>query len=260
MPARIPAYLPSPTPARFRSQLGSILGDARLIWLPQANDTTTGRTFETSTGRVVTYDATVAARLSRLGRGMAQSFSSAGSQFGSTPDTDNLSFGNGTADSAVSGIALVNVTDTAAVRAIVTKYDTSNIEWRFIVDVNDKLNFVVTDNSAGVEAFRVSDSAITQGSWRLFGFSYDGRGGATAADGMTLYQDGAVIASTASNNAGYVAMENLTAAVEIGSRTAHTAHFFDGSMALVAVAQKNMSTNDHGAVLARCRRFFGVPT
>ena len=35
---------------------------------------------------------------------------------------------------------------------------------------------------------------------------------------MTLYIDGSLVASTATNDASYVAMENLGAAVKIGSR------------------------------------------
>src|SRR4051812_44174897 len=81
----------------LRKRLLPILGDCRLLWMPRAGDAATALTGETSTGRVVTYDATVAARISSLGRGYAQTFDGA-ANYGTTPDTADLSFGNGTTD------------------------------------------------------------------------------------------------------------------------------------------------------------------
>ena len=261
MPARAPAYLPALTPAIFRSRLLTILGDCRLLWMPQPNDTTVVRSFETWPGRVGTPDGDVSARISRLGHGVQQSFSSAGTQFISFPDTDNLSFGNGTTDQAFSVVALVNVTDTAAARAILSKWvaATVNREWLWTIDAVDTMSLILRDESAGVNCARVSDAVVTQASWRLFGATYDGTGGATAANGMTLYQDGAAIASTATNNAAYVAMEPLAGVCEVGAINAHTASLYDGSAALVAVCQKNMSASDHASAATLMRRFYGVP-
>ena len=42
--------------------------------------------------------------------------------------------------------------------------------------------------------------------------TYDGRGGATAANGITFYIDGVSVPVTRGNNAAYVAMENLSGA------------------------------------------------
>src|SRR5688500_10685499 len=100
------------TRAAFIVRLIGILGDVRLLWLPKAADTTTSITDDPSF-RTVTWDATVASRLSSLGRGTSQSFVAASSQYGTTPDTADLSFGDGAADSAFSIIAFANVTDTA---------------------------------------------------------------------------------------------------------------------------------------------------
>ena len=158
-------------------------------------------------------------------------------------------------------VALINVTATAAQRDIVVKFDAAGTlrEWAFDVDSADKLVLNIFDESVDIIASRTSDSAITMGSWRVFGASYDGTGGATAANGITLHQDGVVIASTATNNASYVAMENLALVVEIGSQNVGAANFFDGSMALVAVCAGALTTAKHLAITHLCRRFFGVP-
>lgn len=243
----------------FTSRLLPILGDCRLLWMPMPGDTTPVRSFETFPGRVGTPGASVASQLSQLGRGQQQSFASGSTQYIAFPDTADLSFGTGAADQAVSIVALVNVTDTAVARSIVTKWNTSNQEWLLRILASDKLAFITFDQSAAVQASRISDAVITQGSWRVFGSSYDGTGGATAMNGAVLYQDGAVIASTATNNASYVAMENLTSTVEIGADTAHTVALFDGSMGFVAVCAKNLSAADHAQIAAVCRRYFGVP-
>jgi hypothetical protein len=118
----------------------------------------------------------------------------------------------------------------------------------------------LTTNALNQDTVRSSDAAITQGSWRLFGATYSAAtGGATAGNDISLYQDGAVIASTPTNNASYVAMGDKGGPVEIGSIIAHTAHFMDGSLALIAVCQKALSAADHAAIAALCRRYFKVP-
>ncbi len=249
----------SMTERQFITLLLDLLGgDCRLLWLPLASDTTTNTTRENATGRVMTYDATVAARLASLGRAIAQTFNGS-ANYGTTPDTTNLTFGTGAADLPCSIVVLANVTDTAAVRVLVSKFTTSNREYQLFVDATDKLSLLLQDESAAVAASRLSDAAITQASWRLFGASYDGTGGTTAANGITLYQDGAVIPSTPSNNASYVAMENLAAAFEIGSNTAHAANFFSGSLALATVCAKALVPAEHAAINALCKRYFNAP-
>ena len=244
--------------ANFQGKLKAILGTTSIVWMPKITDTTTAVS-DDSVGHTFTWDATVAARLSALRNGVAQSFDGVG-QYGTTVDAADLSFGNGAADSAFSIVALANVTDTAAVREFLTKWSgAGGREWEISITAADVLSLRVFDDSAAVGAVRNSDSAITQGSWRLFGASYDGTGGATAANGMTLYQDGAVIASTATNNASYVAMENLGSACEIGSIIVHTTNFFAGSMAMVLLCQKALSATEHSTIAKLCHQFYGVP-
>lgn len=241
--------------AQFVANLAPILGDARLIWLPAASETTTS-TDQSMNGRTITYDASIAARLSPLGFGQKVAFNGS-ANYGSTPDVDNLSFGNGSADQAFSIVALVNVTNTAASRAIVCKYAGAAREWLFQINGSDLLSLALFDESGDWQPTRVSNSAITQGSMRLFGMSYDGSGGATAMNGVTLFQDGLAIASTANNNADYVAMENTAANVTIGALSTQVANFFNGEMALVAVCQKNLSAAEHWAIRKACEGYFG---
>jgi hypothetical protein len=52
--------------------------------------------------------------------------------------------------------------------------------------------------------------AAMVGAWHHVAVSYDGRGGANAANGLTIYVDGVAVPVFRSTGAGYVAMENLT--------------------------------------------------
>lgn len=240
----------------FLADLVKILGDCRLLWLPKSTDATTS-TDESLNGRTITWDATVAARLSALGLGYAQSFSGSG-QYGSVADAANLTFSSGGVDQAMSIVALCNVTDTAADRPIISKWNFPTAgEWLFYVNASDKLQFWALDNSAVGIGHRESNAVVTMGSWRLFGVSYSGVGGASVATGMTLYQDGAVIASTATLIPTYTSMDDTAAVVEIGGTTTHTS-VMNGSMALVALVQKNLSAADHWALKRLVNAYFNL--
>ena len=239
---------------QFLSNLLTITGDTRVLWMPQATDTTTSLD-ETRYPHTFTADASMT--LVAQGSGYSRAFNGS-SQYLTTPDVAELTFGNGTVDSAFSIVAVANVTNTAAARTIISKNNTSQGEWYFQVQADDTLLFTLADQSVPAVTFRASNSAITQGSWGMLGGSYDGTGGATAANGIALYQNGISIASTATNSASYVAMEDKTAPIEIGSITAHTASFFQGSLAMVAVCQKNLSASDHWAIWQLCRGYFNL--
>jgi hypothetical protein len=242
---------------RFLGNVMALVGDTRVLWTPKPTDTTTALE-ESLNGRTITWDATVAARLSALGNGYAQSFVSGSTQYGTAPDAANLSFGTGAVDSSFSIVVLANVSDTAAIRAIVSKFDVTAREWRLAVDASDKLALALEDESVPAQPNRTSDAAITQGSWHLFGATYDvtAGSGATAANGITLYQDGAVIASTATNVGTYVAMENGTGLLEISGHTAHTANLYDGSLALVIVCAGALSASQFWALKRLVNAFF----
>ena len=235
---------------QFLAQLLAITGDTRLIWLPGETDATT-TTDQSLNGRVITYNATVAAQLSRLGLGYQVSFDGT-TDYADTPDAAGLSFGNGTADSAFSIIVLARVTDTALGRTMLSKWNaTSTVrEWDFEINGADKLVLNLYDESADVAPTRVSDAVITQGAWQLFGVTYSAAtGGATAANDITEYVNGLLVASTATNNASYVAMEDTAAVVTLGKLgSASSQQFFNGSLALAVLCQKSLTASEHWAL------------
>lgn len=231
---------------------------ARVLWQPSlagGNRVTD----DNVTQRNWTADSSITTHSAPLGRGTSVAFDAATTYF-VTLDSGDLTFGNGTTDSPFSIVVLANITDTAAERDLVSKAASlGNAEYIFYVDAADKLNLLIRDVSATAQAIRTSTAVATQGSWVLLGATYSAAtGGATAANDITLYENGVVKTSGATNDPLYVAMEDGTWNVEIGSRSNHTAAFFSGNIAFVLVAQKNMSAGDHLALKSYINNYFGL--
>lgn len=107
-------------------------------------------------------------------------------------------------------------------------------EWRWKINDSSKLILLLTDESANVTASRPSSASITANQWQFVVVTYDGGGGATAADGINLYINGAVSNGSATNNASYVAMEDLATTTKLGFQEGSggtNEEFFAGAMA-----------------------------
>ena len=109
------------------------------------------------------------------------------------------------------------------------KYNASggNREYVWYIS-NGKQDWWQKDESAGVSANLLADAVTTPDVWHFIVVTYDAAGGSSAAGGLTFYTDGAAIASTATNNGSYVAMENGSAIPSICSQ--HGATFFEGEI------------------------------
>lgn len=150
-----------------------------------------------------------------------------------TPDAAYWSRGDDTNDFPFSVGAWVNLA-AADTKSILAKWgDSSTREWQLYVS-SGKLELRLMDQSLSVKPRRPSDAAATTGSWRFFVGTYDGAGGANAADTMVLYDNGVVMPSTALNQASYVAMENTVAKPRLGfnlTGAGASANFFKDWMA-----------------------------
>ncbi|KKL65063.1 hypothetical protein LCGC14_2158750 [marine sediment metagenome] len=150
-------------------------------------------------------------------------------------DTPDAAFWSRDDAGGANGFSLriwANITAIGASRCFIAKYDeTSSLrEWILFHNANHTMRLFLFDESADEDAYRDSDSAITMGSLHQFAATYDGRGSAAAADGITLYEDGVVIASSPSGLGSYVGMEDLGGAVTLG-RNVGGERFFPGEMA-----------------------------
>jgi hypothetical protein len=128
-------------------------------------------------------------------------------------DAPALSFGNGTADTPFTIEAWVRPEDLAARHHIVGKSG----EYR-VAFVYGTLAVELRDDNIGARAFTFTTDDLSGwvGNWHHVAVTYDGRGGATAADGVTIYLDGVAVPVARQNAAAYVAMENLANPLESG--------------------------------------------
>ena len=135
---------------------------------------------------------------------------------GTVPDTAGLSFGTGTADTPLTMEAWVRANDFGRSQ-LVGKWGESNQEYKLAI-VYGSFLVELRDHSAQASAvvFTATNYSALAGTWHHVAMTYDGRGGPTAANGITLYVDGVAVPVYRDTNAAYVAMENLAAPLELG--------------------------------------------
>jgi hypothetical protein len=80
-----------------------------------------------------------------------------------------------------------------------------------------------------VSVYTTASQAVLVGGWHHLAVTYDGRGGANAAAGLTMYIDGIAVPVTRINNAAYVAMENAGAPLQI-ARESPSWQQFNGAL------------------------------
>ncbi len=153
----------------------------------------------------------------------------------SVADADNLSFGDGSTDSAFTISMWVNMGDVTSLPLVSKGVFNTSGEWILHTGSDDKIYFMLLDESGATTYERIfTDTAITsyENQWTHITGTYDGRGGSSALDGLKIYINGSSVATTGGGGGTYVAMENLGADVHIGR---DDATYFNGSMANVGI-------------------------
>ena len=155
-------------------------------------------------------------------------------------DSGDFSFGDSSNDSAFTFIGLINVVD-GSDRSIMSKWDEYTAgglrEWDVKLTAAEKIQLLQYDESVNKQCSRIMNSALSVG-WHLVGITTPGDGGATAMNNVKIYIDGSVVASTASNDADYVAMENTVAQPRISAKwdgSGDPADFYDSGIALIGL-------------------------
>lgn len=152
-----------------------------------------------------------------------------------TPDVAYFSRGNGSADSAFSlGLWLYPTNAGGTYQQPFSKDNNTDREWG--LEIDDPAVPIpalrLWDDSAAVSCSRPLSAVLTLSTWAFVVFTYDGAGGATAANTIKAYKNGALANGTAVNHANYVAMEDLTALPSIGVMSGEIAtRFYGGKLA-----------------------------
>ncbi|HPV97926.1 MAG TPA: hypothetical protein PLZ78_08880 [Spirochaetota bacterium] len=190
-----------------------------------------------------TYNGTMlAADRLLLGRAWTLDFDGT-DDYVSVADSDTLSFTNGSADSAFSIGGWIEVTDTAAGRSILAKWDAAEKrEYALTLGPDEKLVLNQYDETNNKMCGIVTKSALSAG-WHFIVATQSGTGGATAMNTAIIYVDGLAVASTASNDAGYVCMQNQTTLLTIGAHkdVYGYGYFFPSDMGQVFITGEALS-------------------
>ncbi|MEA2036685.1 MAG: LamG-like jellyroll fold domain-containing protein [Nanoarchaeota archaeon] len=142
-----------------------------------------------------------------------------GTNYAQVADSDSLSFGDGSSDSAFSISAWVKSSDLSNDFIILSKgvYNTDD-EYRFII-TGSKVYFQIYDesvNSCVRGAYYNTALTAYGGQWIQLVATYNGVGGSSAENGMNIYLNGTKINDSTQSTGTYVAMENLAHDVWLG--------------------------------------------
>ena len=180
-------------------------------------------------------------------------------------DSDDFSFGNAVTDTAFSVGGWVQVPSVVAEINIIGKWDATTgaevREWTLDLTTTRAARLYMFDESLNVQCFRTQTTAPSIG-WHHLVATYDPTLGATgtAANGVTLYQDGLVTASTATNNANYVAMENLSSLARIGANMGASAlqNLYTGDIGKLFITKETLSAATIWRMYIETRGFYNL--
>ena len=178
-------------------------------------------------------------------------------------DHNDLSFGDSTNDEAVTFFGVLEILNGAA-RTIISKWDpttgTPLREFYIRITAANKLLLNQLDESVVKGGYRETDAAIPTG-WYSWVITSPGDGGATAMNNVKIYLNGLLVASTATNDASYVAMENLSCSCYIGAQKGTDgvpASFNDGDQTLIGIDGSEWSAYDVHRFHQLCKGLYGI--
>ena len=157
-------------------------------------------------------------------------------------DSNNLSFGDGSSDSAFSISAWIYMDDATDFQILNKGVFNTDGEYNFRTNSSNKLVFALYDESVTDTHESVVSSALTsyEGQWIHVVGTYDGTGGTSANSGLELYINGSNATDTRSGLGTYVAMENLAGNVRIGRLNTN---YGNGKICDVAVWNTELDAN-----------------
>ena len=162
-------------------------------------------------------------------------------------DHDDLSFGDGLTDLSVSISAWIYVIGHTENQPIITKYKAAGgREWFFHIDPSERLVFRIWNPDTLAYRGIQGEDPLNPG-WNYVAITYDGRGGDSAYDGMTLYINNILVSTTDITYGSYYFSNNTTTKVIIGSDVDKTI-FFQDKIDDVMIFNKALSEAEIGEI------------
>jgi hypothetical protein len=152
-------------------------------------------------------------------------------------DHNDLSFGNGSSDSAFSIAGWIKL-DTNDKERILSKSTDTTSEYLFAVDGNGRLALVPMDNLKSQLIYKTGNTVLSTGTWYHVAATYDG---SSNGSGINIYINGSIDTVYASGSLGsYTAMENSSGPVWIGGWDDDDT-WFNGKIDEIAIWDKELS-------------------
>ena len=231
------------------------LGDVRLL-CPCAEYYGTSITDYTRNSNTLTAQASVATWYGFQGRATYYNFDGTAKYLYRANDTD-FDFGDSAVDQAFSIVACVYA-DNVASRQIIGKWDANNArEWRLFLDASGYPTIQLYDESIDKYIGRQDQTALVTTGWKVLIATYDG---STICGGCKIYLDGVQVDDADYTDAGYVAMEAVTANLMVGAlkNAAVYSEYFDGKMTWIGVAAKELSADEAWSITQRLKGVLGI--
>ena len=157
----------------------------------------------------------------------------------SIDDQDKYSFGDDTNDSPFTLSAWIFVNEATHFQ-IMCKNTSSHREWLFYIDQNDKLAFLLLDNSTGANQGRYYNVVYPYtGQWIHVMATYDGNE-ADADAGMSIYLNGEAVDDQNTTSGSYTAMENKDGVVTIGA-SLNGSNYANGAITECSIWDKELT-------------------
>ena len=157
--------------------------------------------------------------------------------------SDLLVGGDGTNDNKLFARFAIYIDDLTSGFPICGRFDSAKREWFFSVNSSGFLFFRAYDDSAAqVVSATASTLPLVVGRWYIVELYYNGAGGASAMNGVTLRVNGVDCSVTVSNSGNYVAMEDKGGSFRVGEDNNGAAHS-DGRFSGGIVGNTDMGGN-----------------
>jgi len=161
-------------------------------------------------------------------------------------DHDIFSFGDGTNDFPFSINVWIKWDSVGTWKALVSKDGSgSTREWALLTAPSSYIRLFIKGTVSGGDQQDVNTSStFSHSTWYNITSTYDGRGGADAADGLELYVNGINDTGTRNKDSDYVAMTPTTSPLEIGRYANSSIYATDGKIANVQIYNHALSATE----------------
>ena len=160
-------------------------------------------------------------------------------------DHNIFSFGDGSNDSPFSLNVWINWDAIGSWKSLISKDGGgSTREWALLTDDSSQIRIFLKNAGGANQQSIDTDSTFSTGTWYNISTTYSGVGGNDATDGLKIYINGIVAATTVSADQAYTAMSNTTSPLDIGRYASSNAQCTNGKISNCQIYNRELSASE----------------